>query len=149
MKIKTPFKCTFCEYETSYELSLRRHVKLEHEKFIEFKCKTCDITTPSKRSLRLHLEFCDGSNSSPSSSRYGGDNSMMPSQVDTVKMYEEGNLKAISSQVDMDQSLLGGNEGNEGCDQSKGDNAAESYLNVLAENVIELVLQELISTIAH
>ena len=47
------FKCSFCEYSSSYKWNLNEHVNRVHGGF-KFKCSKCDFVTKSKQYLKTH-----------------------------------------------------------------------------------------------
>ena len=55
-KVIRAFKCNFCDYETSKNGVLKKHIESVHEGIKPFKCKLCDYETALKSNLKKHTD---------------------------------------------------------------------------------------------
>jgi hypothetical protein len=58
-KIKD-FKCNNCEYITSTNGNLKKHIKMVHDKIQDFKCDRCEFKTSDSGNLKKHKLICTG-----------------------------------------------------------------------------------------
>jgi hypothetical protein len=54
-KVIRDFKCNFCDYETSKNGVLKKHIESVHEGIKPFKCKLCDYKSALKGNLKTHI----------------------------------------------------------------------------------------------
>ena len=58
-KIKD-FKCNNCEFKTSRSDQLKTHIKMIHDKIKDFKCDRCEFKTSTNGDLKKHKSTCTG-----------------------------------------------------------------------------------------
>ena len=51
-----PFKCKLCEYESALKGNLKTHIRSVHERIKPFKCNDCDYQAAQKVTLKNHIK---------------------------------------------------------------------------------------------